>query len=329
MRRGEICCIYEFLSEVSNSMPRLEVQNRSIRGISAVLLPFLESGEIDWLSYENCLERTWNSGLSPAVNMDTGFANLISQQTRHSILERVSKQADGREFIAGAFVEDLSAPVEQRYLSEGGKIADAGGIPILFPSTALAALSKSERLSLFQSVGRHQAEFYGFELGTMFVPFGEIYDLDFFKELMQIPSLTGIKHSSLSRELEWKRLELRDEYRPDFKIYTGNDLAIDMVKWGSDYLLGLSAFYPEAFSKRDAFWESGDERFYELNDWLQYLGFLAFRKPVPAYKHNCAMFLKLRGLIQSDRQPAKGALRPESDQLLMQDILVKIDELME
>ena len=69
---------------------------------------------------------------------------------------------------------------------------------------------------------------------------------------------------------------LRDEIRPDFKILTGNDLAIDMVMYGSDYLLGLSTFAPDLFARRDRYWLAGDRRFYELNDILQYLGFLAF-----------------------------------------------------
>jgi hypothetical protein len=161
----------------------------------------------------------------------------------------------------------------------------------------------------------------------MFVPFGEIYDLGFFTEWIQIPTLKGIKHSSLSRDLEWQRLDIRNRVRPDFKIYTGNDLAIDMVQWGSDYLLGLSAFYPEAFALRDRYWLEGDRRFYEINDWLQYLGFLAFRNPVPAYKHNCAMFLQMRGVIASDTQPKGASLRPESDRDLLRGILQRLDEL--
>ena len=76
------------------------------------------------------------------------------------------------------------------------------------------------------------------------------------------------------RELEWQRLDLRNRVRPEFKVFTGNDLAIDMVMYGSDYLLGLSTFAPDAFARRDAMWESGDPRFYELNDLLQYLGTL-------------------------------------------------------
>ena len=49
--------------------------------------------------------------------------------------------------------------------------------------------------------------------------------------------------------------------RPDFKVFTGNDLAIDMVMYGSDYLLGLSAFAPDAFARRDAMWAAGDPAF--------------------------------------------------------------------
>jgi len=54
-------------------------------------------------------------------------------------------------------------------------------------------------------------------------------------------------------------LALRDELRPDFRIYTGNDLGIDMIEFGSDYLLGLAAFCPEKFAERDRLWAEGDE----------------------------------------------------------------------
>jgi len=47
---------------------------------------------------------------------------------------------------------------------------------------------------------------------------------------MEIPELTGLKHSSLDRVKELERLALRDEMRPEFTIYTGNDLAINMIE---------------------------------------------------------------------------------------------------
>ena len=93
-----------------------------------------------------------------------------------------------------------------------------------------------------------------------------------------------------------------------------------MVMYGSDYLLGLSTFAPEMFAKRDAMWAAGDSRFYEVNDLLQYLGFFAFRHPVPAYKHSAAMFLKLRGWIGCDHTHPQSATRPDSDRFILQDI---------
>ena len=160
----------------------------------------------------------------------------------------------------------------------------------------------------------------------MFAPFGKIYSLDVVRGIMGVKACSGIKHSSLNRELEWDRLRLRDEVRPDFKIYTGNDLAIDMVMYGSDYLLGLSAFSPQMFATRDKMWLDGDPKFYQLNDLLQYLGAFGFRQPVPAYKHSCAMFLKLQGLLKEDFTHPDSTGRPESDREVLQRMLESIRE---
>jgi 4-hydroxy-tetrahydrodipicolinate synthase len=136
---------------------------------------------------------------------------------------------------------------------------------------------------------------------------------------MAIPSLKGIKHSSLSRAEELKRLALRDEIRPDFCIYTGNDLGIDMIEYGSDYLLGLAAFCPEKFAERDRLWAEGDDGYYELNDALQYLGNVGFRDPVPAYKHSCAVFQHLLGRIPSSEPHPLSPRRPEWEREMMAD----------
>ena len=73
-------------------------------------------------------------------------------------------------------------------------------------------------------------------------------------------------------------------------------------------------------ARRDALWTAGDPAFYELNDALQYLGFFAFRTPVPAYKHSAAMFLRLRGWIDAEETHAAGPRRPESDREPLRDI---------
>ena len=96
-------------------------------------------------------------------------------------------------------------------------------------------------------------------------------------------------------------------------MLTGNDLAIDMVMYGSDYLLGLSTFAPDLFARRDALWRASDPTFYELNDLLQYLGWFAFRAPTPAYKHSAAQFLKLCNWIGCDAaHPVARAARTQT-----------------
>jgi dihydrodipicolinate synthase/N-acetylneuraminate lyase len=192
---------------------------------------------------------------------------------------------------------------------------------VIFQSYGLTGLGAPDLLAAYETIGRECDSFIAFELGTMFAPFGKIYELETFRELLRIKKCTGAKHSSLKRELEWQRLAVRDAERPDFGVYTGNDLGIDMVMYGSDYLLGLSTFAPDFFAKRDAYWLAGDPRFYELNDVLQYLGFLAFRDPVPAYKHAAAMFLKLRGWIGCDDTHPRSPTRPASDRELLRGIV--------
>lgn len=300
---------------------------RPIDGISAVLLPFHADGRPDRDTWATLVERTWAAGLTPAVNMDTGYANLLTAAERAEFLAEAGRMARGRRFVAGTYVEGLEGDPALLYARGAAAIHAAGGTPILFPCSATGHWDRDRTVGLFHAVGEAVPRFLGFELGTMFVPFGRIWDLDTFRALLDVPQLVGAKHSSLSRDLEWRRLAVRDAVRPEFAVYTGNDLAIDLVQWGSDYLLGLSAFHVEAFAARDRAWAAGDGRFFELNDWLQYLGMMAFRAPVPAYKHTCAQFLKLRGLLPCDAPHPRGARRPESDLPLLADIAAKLEAL--
>ncbi len=104
-------------------------------------------------------------------------------------------------------------------------------------------------------------------------------------------------------------------------VLTGNDLAIDMVMYGSDYLLGLSTFAPAEFAARDRCWAAGDlDGFHRLNDLLQWLGTTAFRPPVPAYRHDAALFLQLRGWAGSDATPEGAPRRPAWERDLLADI---------
>jgi dihydrodipicolinate synthase/N-acetylneuraminate lyase len=295
---------------------------RKITGSCAILLPFTEQGEIDWDSFRNCLKRTADAGLIPAVNMDTGYANLISEAQRLAVLRTTRETLGGGPFIGGAYAGDTPNDTwnADAYFGQIDAIQEFGGTPIIFQSYGLTQQDNEGIVRSYAAIGGRADAFIAFELGNMFAPFGAIYDLETYEGLMGVTQCIGAKHSSLNRQLEWDRLALRDSKRPDFKVFTGNDLAIDLVMYGSDYLLGLSAFAPDLFARRDAMWERGDPGFYELNDVLQYLGFFSFRPPVPAYKHSAAQFLKLRGWIACDTPHPKGDRRPESDVAVLRDI---------
>ena len=299
---------------------------RKVEGISAILLPFTAQGDVDWDSLSAHIARTATAGLIPAVNMDTGYANLIDEATRQRVLDITQATLGSGKFVSGAFVGDQpnAAFNLDAYLRQIDSIQQRGGTPIIFQSYGLTSQSPDGIIAAYEAIGQAADAFIGFELGTMFAPFGKIYDLDTFAALMAVPQCIGVKHSSLRRDLEWQRIALRDLQRPAFKIYTGNDLAIDMVMYGSDYLLGISTFAPDLFAKRDKLWQDNDPAFYELNDLLQYLGFFAFRPPVPAYKHSAAQFLHLRGWISSSETHPAAPRRPAHDVEVLRDILSRL-----
>jgi dihydrodipicolinate synthase/N-acetylneuraminate lyase len=298
---------------------------RARPGMSAVLLPFTAEGDTDWGATEAHVARTLEAGLTPAVNMDTGYVQLLDDKDRRRVLDLAADVTGGR-FVAGAYVADAAGARFDLpgYVSACTQVVDRGGIPVVFPSHGLNALDDAGWVAALAEIGSEVDRFIGFELGAMFVPYGRIPSLDAYEGLLGIAACIGAKHSSLSRQLEWGRLEVRDRVRPDFSVLTGNDLAIDMVMYGSDYLLGLSTFAPAAFAIRDALWATGDPSFHELNDLLQYLGAFTFRAPVPGYRHDAAMWFELRGWARSDGTPASVPRRPDADRAVLADILERV-----
>jgi len=299
---------------------------REITGMSAVILPHTAAGTIDWEAVEAHVARTVDAGLTPAVNMDTGYIQLLDDADKHRVLD-IAVAVAGTDFVAGAYVADSTGDRFDRagYLVAASPIAERGGTPVIFPSHGLNELDDDRWVDALAAIGGDLDRFIGFELGPMFVPYGRIPSLDADEGLLGIANCVGAKHSSLNRSLEWDRLALRDRIRPDFTVFTGNDLAIDMVMYGSDYLLGLSTFAPAAFAVRDRMWAAGDPRFHELNDLLQYLGMFTFRAPVPGYRHDAAIWFELRGWSNSDATPVGAPRRPDADRSVLTDILERLE----
>jgi dihydrodipicolinate synthase/N-acetylneuraminate lyase len=293
---------------------------RKVQGIAAALLPFGADGKVAVEAFQKHLQATQRAGLTSAVNMDTGYVNYLSESEKKDVL-RWTREALGKDvpFVAGAYIEGQTGEVVALYRKQLDAIVECGGIPILFQTSRLHGKAPKEKAAVCQAVCLGFPHVLAFELGPMFAPNGEIFDEETVRRLMDIPEIKGMKHSSLDRITELQRLELRDEHRPDFRIYTGNDLGINMIEYGSDYLLGLATFAPEKFAERDRLWERGDPAYYALSDALQYLGNVAFREPVPAYKHSAAVFLHLTGRIPADHAHPKNPARPPWEREILKD----------
>jgi dihydrodipicolinate synthase/N-acetylneuraminate lyase len=293
---------------------------RKVEAVAAALLPYEADGDVAVESFQRHLVATHRSGLMNAVNMDTGYVNYLTDHEKADVL-RWTRDAlgEGVPFVAGAYIEGRSGEIVELYRQQIEPIVRAGGIPILFQTARLHGKSAKEKAEAYKAICEGYQHILAFELGTMFAPNGEIFDEETVVRLMEIPAIKGIKHSSLDRLIELQRLALRDRHRPDFKIYTGNDLGINMIEYGSDYLLGLAAFAPEKFAERDRLWAAGDADYYALADSLQHLGNIAFREPVPAYKNSAAVFLHLTGKIPTDRVHSKNPKRPAWEAEMLRD----------
>lgn len=291
-----------------------------VRGIAAALLPFEDNGAIAVDAFQNHLLRTHSAGLVNAVNMDTGYVNYLSEQEQQLVLQWTRGALPAQtKFVAGAYIERLDGDIVTLYRRKIDEIVEHGGTPIIIQTARLHYQSAREKIKYYEEICRGYDEVLGFELSPVFAPNGEIFDDETIRGLMNIPELTGLKHSSLDRTKELERLALRKQIRPEFTIYTGNDFAIDMIEHGSDYLLGLATFAPEKFAERDRLWETGDPAYNALADALQHLGSVAFRPPVPAYKHSAAIFLNLTGHIPSANTHVKNPTRPAGETEIMRE----------
>ena len=307
------------------SIAQRQVLGRKVQGIAAALLPYEADGRIAVEAFQNHLRATHRAGLMNAVNMDTGYVNYLSDSEKQDVLGW-TREALGKDvqFVGGAYIEGQTGDIVELYRKQMDAIVALGGIPILFQTSRFHGKSSAEKASTYASTCQGYPHVLAFELGQMFAPNGEIFDEETFRRLMDIPAIKGMKHSSLDRLIELERLAVRDAHRPDFRIYTGNDLGINMIEYGSDYLLGLATFAPEKFAERDRLWETGDPGYYALSDALQYLGNVAFRAPVPAYKHSAAAFLHLAGRIPSDRTHPKNPGRPAWEAEILRDCVRRL-----
>src|SRR5882672_10306919 len=124
------------MSNVTVDPLRLLRPRRKPVGMSAILLPFDETVAVDWPGFRAHAERTAAAGLTPAVNMDTGYVSLLDEATRRRVLAETRATLGNRSFVAGAFIGDRPGEPFQldAYRRAIDVIQDHGGVPVIFQS---------------------------------------------------------------------------------------------------------------------------------------------------------------------------------------------------
>src|SRR5712692_5405551 len=120
------------------SMMEKRKLRREVQGIAAALLPFEADGRVAVEAFQRHLVATQRTGLMNAVNMDTGYVNYLSDAEKLEVL-RWAREAvgEGVAFVAGAYIEGQSGDVVALYRREVERIAEFGGVPILFQTARL------------------------------------------------------------------------------------------------------------------------------------------------------------------------------------------------
>ena len=108
---------------------------RTITGMSAILLPHLDPTAVDWASLDAHIVRTHEAGLTPAVNMDTGYVQLLDADTRTQVLDRAAAITGGRLRSRRVRGRRTGRLVRPRRLPPGRRRdhcprRPAGGVPI-------------------------------------------------------------------------------------------------------------------------------------------------------------------------------------------------------
>ena len=302
--------------------------SRTIDGAAALPVWLGAAGRLDLSGLAARLQETFAAGLTPAVNLFGGSADRLGHEQRVDVLTTAAGVARGRRFIAGTMPTEDAMPLAVRYGRAVDAVVRQGGIPLLLPIRELAALDGDALAHLWRQATAGHRGVLVIEMAPVFGAPAPLYTPDVVTRILDIASLGGLVHASLDRGTEWARVEARDVARPDFRIYSGHERALDMVAYGSDYLLATAGCAPEAFAARDRAWRQGAPIGFELNDALQALATVLHRDPIDGARHGALQWLHVRGLVEH-ASPVPGiTLRPDSDVELYRELRTRIETLL-
>jgi hypothetical protein len=302
------------------SLAAWDVHARRPHGIAAVLLPYTPAGAVDRAAFERHVTRTRDAGLDVAVNMDTGFGDLLTPAERDAVLDATrAALGPGPRFYAGAFALGAADPrAAYRYAIAAS--SDAVPCRQIVQCHAMRAMEPAEKAALYADVARATAQgALAFELSPR-CPHGEIWDDESFERLLDVPQLiTPI--SVADRALELRRLATRTRAWPSWRVYTSTTRHRPR-RIRQHHLLGLATFAPERFAERDAAPPPG-RRLPRAQRRAQHLGNVGFRADprLPAPR---------RAVPPDHRRPASDAIhrraprRPAADRALLHDCALRL-----
>src|SRR5215470_989652 len=171
------------MGSLADALARLQ-PGRRIHGISAVLLPYTAAAEIDWNAFERHLLRTRAAGLDVAVNMDTGFGDLLSTREREAVLDCTRRVLGaGASFYAGAFADENGS-----YHAALAAIDQRGAVPVIVQCRAMHGLAAADKAAVYRRACTQCGRALAFELAPVFAPHGEIWDDEAFARIIEIPN---------------------------------------------------------------------------------------------------------------------------------------------
>jgi hypothetical protein len=302
--------------------------SRTIDGAASLPVWVGAGGRLDLSGLADRLQATFAAGLTPAVNLYGGSVERLGREQRIDILATAAGVARGRRFIAGTRPTEDTAPLAVRYGRAVDAVVRQGGTPLLLPIRELVALDGDALTHLWRQATAGHRGVLVIEMAEAFDSPAPLLSTDLVTRLLDIASLGGLVHASLDRGAEWARVEARDVARPDFRIYSGHERALDMVSYGSDYLLATAGAAPEAFAARDRAWRAGRSIGFELNDVLQALGALLYREPIAGARHGVLQWLQVRGILGHVTPVAGVPSRPDSDEALYRELSDRLDSLL-
>ena len=299
---------YALPGERTGTRPHPAAHHRHVGGAAART----PTAAVDWPAFEAHVARTRGAGLTPAVNMDTGYVQLLDR--RRPRARARPRSAGHRRRVRRRRLRAPTSPgarVRPRRLLRARPRRSPRGRHARDLPVARSQRARRRRLGRARTtrIGRRFDRFIGFELGR---------DVRAVRP-DRTPSTrtTGCWRSRAAsapstrrcrRPAEWDRLEVRDAVAPGLPRvhrqrprHRHGDVRLRLPPRPVDVRArGVRRARPAV--------GAGDPSFHELNDLLQYLGAFAFRPGarVPA-RRRAVPAAPRAGLDATRRRPARPA----------------------